>query len=375
MNVLLTNISLTHHAGTEVYVRDLSIALHERGFGVEVYSPHLGAVADEIRTAGIHVADSTRRLRSIPDIIHAHHFKPAIEAILRFPRVPAVYFAHDRLSPYDVPPKHSQIKKYVAVDLNCLERLTDENGISEEHTTVLHNWVDLDRFRLRERLSEPPLKAAVFSNYGNWENYAGVIRSACESQGIALDGVGLGFGNPHVHPENILGNYDIVFAKAKAAMEALATGACVIVCDFRGLGGIVTNANFEHSRRYNFGMKTLTRPVEEHLVVSEIQKYDAAESLRAARRIREEASFEACLEEIVTLYNETIQNAAKGFTILPIQDAKTLGEYRELRKRERSEHRRALVEAIKFKVRVSLRNIDAYLFNGAFKRTLWDRKY
>jgi hypothetical protein len=52
MNILITNIWLSNHGGTEVGVRDLAIAFHKRGLHVEVYSPELGEVADEIRDAG-----------------------------------------------------------------------------------------------------------------------------------------------------------------------------------------------------------------------------------------------------------------------------------------------------------------------------------
>ena len=50
-------------------------------------------------------------------------------------------------------------------------------------------------------------------------------------------------------PERVLGRYDIVFAKAKAAMEAMAVGAAVVLCDFGGVGPMVTWADFDRLRR------------------------------------------------------------------------------------------------------------------------------
>jgi glycosyltransferase involved in cell wall biosynthesis len=328
MNILITNIWLSNHAGTEVGVRDLAIALHKRGIHIEVYSPELGAVANEIRNAGVHVVDSTRDLIQQPDLIHAQHFIPSMDAMARFPGVPAVYFLHDRLHPSDTPPKYSQVARYVAVDYNCLDRLIIDNGIEEKDTFVLYNWVDTDRFKLRGHISNKPSRALVFSNYATKDNYFRVLQEACERSNIGLDGTGRGFNNEVADPENIMHNYDIVFAKAKAAMEALATGAGVILCDTRGLGEFVTRENFSHFRKYNFGMRTLTRPVETGLVLAEINKYGKDKILEAALLIRKDASFTTYLEKILEIYRSAIREYhQRKDTGRNTQDIATIREY------------------------------------------------
>lgn len=306
MNILITNIWLVNHAGTEVYVRDLAIALSGRGIHVEVYSPELGVVADEIRNAGIHITDSTDELVSIPDLIHAHHFIPTMDAIIRFPDVPVVYFLHDRRNPVDTPPKHRNIIKYVAVDYNCLDRLIIDNGIPEPSTAVLYNFVDVSRFNLREIFRDKPIKALVFSNTATQQNYFRTIKDTCLSLGIKTDGIGFNLRNSVRNPEQVLHDYDIVFAKAKAAMEALSTGAGVIVCDILGMAGMVTVENFEYFRKYNFGMKTLTRPIDPKLIIQEIEKYNVQDIKVAARMIREDAAMGPYLDKLLLLYNSVI---------------------------------------------------------------------
>jgi len=248
MNILITNIILANYSGTEVYVRDLAVALSSRGNHVEVYSPELGRVADEIRNSGIHITDSIQEVITKPDLIHAHHFIPTMDAVVRFPEVPVIFFLHDRRNPSDTPPKYGSIMKYVAVDYNCLDRLIIDNGIPEHSTTVLYNWVDTSRFKFREAFHDKPKKALVFSNSASPDNYFRTIQKTCFRLGISADGIGLNLKNPTSHPEQVLNDYDIVFAKAKAAMEALSTGAGVIVCDILGLGGIVSVDNFDYFR-------------------------------------------------------------------------------------------------------------------------------
>ena len=328
MNILITNVWLVNHAGTEVYVRDLAITLKNRGIHVEVYSPDCGPVAQEIRDAGILVTNNTRELQHQPDLIHAHHFIPTLDAILRFPDTPAVYFLHDRTNPVDTPPKHRNIVKYVAVDYNCLDRLVIDNGIPVPSTAVLFNWVDASRFHLREVFPEKPKKALVFSNTATTDNYYRIIKETCENLGIETEGIGFLLGSAVAKPEKVLPGYDLVFAKAKAAMEALSTGAGVIVCDTRGLGGMVNTENFGYYRKFNFGMKTLTRPVTPELIEGEIAKFDPQENKKAAALIRQDADLNLYTDRLLQVYHDAIgvfqdrkpDNGA-------LEEAQTLHEY------------------------------------------------
>jgi hypothetical protein len=55
MRVLFTNNTLAGRMGTELYVRDVAVALLKRGHQPIAYSTILGDVADELRAAGIPV--------------------------------------------------------------------------------------------------------------------------------------------------------------------------------------------------------------------------------------------------------------------------------------------------------------------------------
>lgn len=57
----------------------------------------------------------------------------------------------------------------------------------------------------------------------------------------------------------MLGGYDLVFAKARCALEAMAVGCAVVLCDVGGLGPLVTRAQVQHLRRWNFGRRTRLR--------------------------------------------------------------------------------------------------------------------
>src|SRR5438876_1119542 len=156
MRILITNNTLDFRGGSELYVRDLAIALLKRGHMPIAYSTKLGDIAQEIRAATVPVIDNLDALAAPPDVIHGHHHLDTMTALLRFPGVPAISFCHGWLPWEEIPPRFPRILRYIAVDRVCLDRLTLEHGISSAHTQLLLNFVDLKRFKGRSPLPARP---------------------------------------------------------------------------------------------------------------------------------------------------------------------------------------------------------------------------
>ena len=159
MRVLITNNTLDHRAGSELYVRDIALALLRRGHHPIAYSTRLGTVADELRVATIPVIDDLNLLTVIPDIIHGQHHLDAMTALLHFPDTPAVYFCHGWLPWEEMAPHFPTIQRYVAVDDLCRERLQCVDGIPSGRIRIIRNFVDLQRFTLRGELPAAPRRA------------------------------------------------------------------------------------------------------------------------------------------------------------------------------------------------------------------------
>ncbi|HYX40818.1 MAG TPA: glycosyltransferase, partial [Pyrinomonadaceae bacterium] len=217
LKVLITNQALDQRAGTELYVRDVATALLRRGHAPVVYSPRLGAVAREIRAATVPVVDDLDALAFTPDIIHGQHNLETMTALLRFPTVPAVFFCHGWQDWREAPPRFPRLLRYVAVDETCRDRLLCEHAIPEARVRLLLNFVDLERFKPRGPLPARPQRALVFGNNAHQETYLVEVRAACARAGIELDVTGWRNGNASAQPEQLLGQYDLVFAKARCA--------------------------------------------------------------------------------------------------------------------------------------------------------------
>ena len=169
---------------------------------------------------------------------------------------------------------------------------------------VLLNAVDLERFEPRAPLPERPKRALVYSNS---DSHFSAIEAACARAGLELDVLGAKAGNAAVRPELELPRYDLVFAKARCALEALAVGTAVVLCDAVGAGPLVTTENLGRLRRLNFGIRALDGPVEPEPLLEQIERYDAADAAEVASRVRATAGLDALVDELLGLYGDVIE--------------------------------------------------------------------
>lgn len=306
MRILLTNTSLIHRAGSELYLYELATRLLERGHSPVAFSPRLGPLAEEMRKATIPVTDRLDAIGEPPDLIHGQHHVETLTALLHFPGVPAVFVCHGWLPWEEDPPRFPRILRYLAVDHTVRERLVSEKGIPPELVDVVLNFVDLERFQPRTSLPPAPRRALVFSNQAHEGTHLPAVREACSRFGIEVDVAGIASGQSVTEPEKLLPAYDLVFAKGRAALEALAVGTAVVLCDATGAGPLVTSGDLDRLRPLNFGIRTLRHPLNADYLASQIERYDPADAAEVSRRIRASAGLEEAVDRMVEIYDRVL---------------------------------------------------------------------
>lgn len=305
MRILITNVQLDHRTGTEIVVRDLERGLRQRGHEVCVYTPHPGILSDEITARGGTVVATVDRVPFVPDVIHAHHNGPATEAALQFPATPVVFVCHDRTSPYDMALGVPSVREYVAVDLNCRERLGAE-GVCPDSVHVITNAVDVDRFDVRAGVATPVREAAVFGNNAAPGGFVEAVRIACARADVSLAEFGNGVGRTLHHPEQELATFDLVFAKARCAIEAMAAGCAVIAVDEAGYGGLVTHADIEWMLDWNVGDRCLQRPHDPLVIEEDMRRIDADDVCRVTEVVQSRCSLTVALDAYERVYKAAI---------------------------------------------------------------------
>jgi glycosyl transferase family 4 len=306
VRVLLTNSALENRAGSELWLRDVALALAARGHAPVAFSPRLGGVAAELRRATVPVIDDLSRLAERPDLIHGQHHLATMTALLHFPGVPAIVVCHGFAPSPEAPPAFPRIRRYVAVDDLVRERLVAECGIPADRIVMLRNFVDLSRFLPRPPLPTEPRRALVLSNQAREATFVAPIRSACLARGIQVEVAGVASGNVLDRPEEALAEADVVFAKGRTALEAAAMGCFVVLCDATGLGPALLPAGFPYLRSLNFGARALVDPIDPLEVERRLARYDPIGAAEVRDRIRATAGLDAAADDLIALYERVL---------------------------------------------------------------------
>lgn len=308
MRVLFTNTTLAHRTGSELYVFELARELKDRGHQPLVYSPVLGDLANELAATGVPVVSDLATLNDwggAPDVIHGQHHAQTLAALLHFPEVPGLSVCHGYQPWEEAPLLFPRLLRYVAVDLPTAERLAAA-GVPPERVETILNFVDLHRFHPRSPLPRRPRRALVFSNNAQEKTHLPVVRAACAELRIEVDVAGIASGRVAHRPEELLPEYDLVFAKGRAAIEALAVGAAVVLCDAQGCGPMVTDAEFARLRLLNFGFRTLDQPLSVAALQAQIARYARRDVARVSARLRAEAGLDSAVDRYLALYQEVL---------------------------------------------------------------------
>jgi len=307
--VLLTNVWLDRRGGSESVIRDVSLGLLARGWRPIVYSPHLGEPAAELEARGVATVSDLAQVAEPPEMIHGQHFVQTAEALFHFPAAPALQMCHAWVYWQERPVKFPQIRRYVAVDQAVRDRLVHTEGLAPERVEILLNAVDLRRIPERPAaLPETPRRALAFTK---GPSHIPALQRTCDRHGIKLDVLGAGGGRTVAAPEHELVKYDIVFATARMALEAACAGCAVVVCDSRGLAGMLTSEGLQPLRLLNFGLRALVREVTSETLSQEIARYDAADAAAVSESLRASANLELALDRLEGLYEDAMAAARR----------------------------------------------------------------
>lgn len=304
MKILITNMSLIGLSGTTVVTRNLALSLKALGHEPAVYSPSIGVIGNAIRAMGIPVVNDINQLTVQPDIIHGHHSIETATAALRFPDTPAIFVCHDFTAWHDEAPKLPNLTHYVAISTGFRSRLTHQDGIAIDRTSIILNGIDTDLFAAGPALPAVPRRALIYAKNTQHLDFA---LAACAAHNIDAEAVGYAVNKPVSNGAELMPGYDIIFASGLTAMEAMATGRAVISCDGRGLAGMVTTENYAEWRQQNFGLPTFKTRLSVHALSAAIADYNADNAAAVSATLRQDATLRGWAQQFVDLYEQTIE--------------------------------------------------------------------
>ncbi|MGD9982110.1 MAG: glycosyltransferase [Hyphomonadaceae bacterium] len=304
--MLITTLVLSARSGTEVVTEQLADGLRRAGHTVAVLAPKLGPQAEAMRISGHLVIDRIGQLPWRPDIIHGQHNVTTMIALAALPETPAVYYCHDASAPFDQPPSHPRIGRYLAVDGLCRDRVLGA-GVRADRVTIIANAVDERRYPPRSPLPERPQTALALTKTAG---QLALLRRVCAERALSLDVLGPAGPLMSDRLDLELPRYDLVFATARMALEAAFVGCAVIVSDGRGHAGMLASSNLDSWRAANFGRALLVAPPSEASLLEAIDAYDANDAAAVSARLQAVASLSQQIEVLLACYEDVIRRHA-----------------------------------------------------------------
>jgi hypothetical protein len=302
MKIVICNIQMSTRTGTEIVTRDFALGLKKRGHEVTVLTGIDGELAAELRGKGVRVALEASAV-SRPDAVHIHHLDCALPLLGRYPEVPAIYICHDATTGHSYAASHPSIKAFFGVSTACRQRVADDLGVALEAISLLPNFVDLDAAPMRS--GRPPLiprrwlfVAEKFKSEALYETLEALARRFHAK----IDAVGPYSGRLVADLPALFLQYDLVFASARCAIEAAATGAGVMVCDPRGLSGFLTPRNWARWSEHNLGLGSFAAPPELPELTKALLHWNPWKAASVSRIVRQERSLDKGLDQLEALY-------------------------------------------------------------------------
>jgi hypothetical protein len=255
--------------GTETHLVTLGTELLRLGHEVVIYSPeHVGPFADHARQRGLDVLGEVCELPAECDVVFAQDGLVVYDLVKRYPQALTVFRICGDVYDFQSPPQLDGIVDLVVVLSERYARLAQACAVSAP-LLRLRVPVDIDRLVPIGALRARPRRAVIL---GNYPDRVQVVGEAWERHGVEVRQVG---GAQRRHDiADTLENADIVVAKSRAALDAMACGRAVYVYDTFGGDGWVTPETYPAMEADHFAGQATDRVIGAAELQRDIADYD-----------------------------------------------------------------------------------------------------
>lgn len=311
MKILLTTHQLTDFAGTEIYTFELAKALTQLGHQITIYSKYLDVWAPIFTHHGLRFVTNLADLADEEfDVAHVQHNINALEIRHQFPKLPIFYLAHGTSATFlETPPQIDlNITSYGAVSKLVKKSLIAQK-IPKEKIYVVNNIVSHTTFFPTAAINDRPKKALIISNHMD-QAMIKRIYAACQKLQIEVKGIGASFKQiPNHELPAAINQVDLVFTLGRGVVETMLCGRIPFVFDHHGFGdGVLCAENVRKSAAAHFSGKWRHQKFTVKGIVTELKKYDPAETLNLHQFAMAQYAPKICAEVMTGIYQETIDN-------------------------------------------------------------------
>jgi hypothetical protein len=268
MHFVLANRLLDRAGGTEVHLLTLAEHLQRLGHEVCLYSPELGPFTDHVRQRGVDVAGELRDLPGDCDVVLSQDALVVYDLAERYPRAFHAFRVCGDVFDFQLPPQLEGIVDLIVVLSDRYERLARASGVKAP-LLRLRVPIDSDRLSPVAPIRSRPRRAVLLGNYRDRDE---LVSEAWSRHGVEVSRVG--GSSQRYDLSAALADADIVVAKSRAALDAMACGRAVYVFDVFGGDGWVTPASYPALEADNFAGQATPRVIGVAELERDLADYD-----------------------------------------------------------------------------------------------------
>jgi hypothetical protein len=268
VRVVLANQGFAHSGGTEVYLLTVAEHFQRLGHEVSIYAHDLGPFSEHARIRGVRAYNELHELPGDCDALLTQDAVVAYELADRYPDARHVFRVCSDIYSLSVPP---QLDGVVDVFLALSDRYARLAGACAVTTRPLRLRVpiDIDRLTPLGPIRPRPRRAVMLGNYPDRHE---LVREVWGRHGVEVTVVG--GSEQRYDVAAAVADADIVVAKARAALDAMACGRAVYVFDMFGGDGWVTPDCYAALEADNFAGLATDRVIDATELARDLVDYD-----------------------------------------------------------------------------------------------------
>lgn len=271
MRFVLGNRLMVEVGGTEVHLVTVAEHLQRLGHEAVIYSPELGPYTDYARRRGLAVVSAPPELPAECDVVLSQDTLVAHDLAARYPRALHAFRICGDVFDFQLPPQREGVVDLVMVLSDRYARLA-EGCAAKAPVVRLRIPVDVALRTPVGAIRNRPRRAVMLGNYGYRFDW---VRSVWGEHGVEVERVGAANGaRPSYDVATALAGADIVVAKSRAALEAMACGRAVYVYDVFGGDGWVTPSVYPTLEADHFAGLATSRVIGPAELAHDLAEYD-----------------------------------------------------------------------------------------------------